>query len=334
MTFEILAMSLSSFQYFSKAPMPFFLMSSKMGFNSGSLAKSSSLPDSRSFAASLWMAGLYMEMSSKLLPIIASASSAVVFKLSGFTANCSPLSMSLTMRRPVPFSVSRSSAVGGTTMAFLPLSSGLAFKPLMMTISPGAQARGAPIIAPPPPPPPMLSMPPMPGRPPIAFPMASGPPVASENFRKIMSLLSQRLMASMPFFSTSSKYSFISGSFLSFSTPAWTCVCHASMACFFAGSAMIFASSACICSTFAGSFMYASSAAGSVMSRARRATDVCLAAEEAPKTAKLLEAAKPLQAAAAATAPRAMRRLPARRDIAGAIFGCDGRGRRGGRGKN
>mmetsp|Transcript_96925 Transcript_96925/g.312403 ORF Transcript_96925/g.312403 Transcript_96925/m.312403 type:complete len:201 (+) Transcript_96925:129-731(+) len=154
MTFEILAMSLSSFQYFSKAPMPFFLMSSKIGFNSGSLAKSSSLPDSRSFAASLWMAGLYMETSSKLLPMISSASSAVVFKLSGFTANCSPLSMSLTMRRPVPFSVSRSSAVGGTTMAFLPLSSGLAFKPLMMTISPGAQARGAPIIAPPPPPPP------------------------------------------------------------------------------------------------------------------------------------------------------------------------------------
>mmetsp|Transcript_72550 Transcript_72550/g.183671 ORF Transcript_72550/g.183671 Transcript_72550/m.183671 type:complete len:220 (-) Transcript_72550:372-1031(-) len=219
MTFEILAMSSSSFQYFSKADMPFFLMSSKMGFNSGWFSKSSSLPDSRSLAASVWMAGLYMETSSKLLPMISPASSAVVFKLSGFTANCSPVSMSLTMRRPVPLRVSRSSAVGGTTMAFLPLSSGLAFKPLMITMSPGAQDRGELDIAPPPP---MLGMPPMPGIPPIAAPMASGPPVASENFRKIFSSFSHLLMASMPFFSTSSKYSFISGSCLSFSTPDLT----------------------------------------------------------------------------------------------------------------
>mmetsp|Transcript_69998 Transcript_69998/g.182437 ORF Transcript_69998/g.182437 Transcript_69998/m.182437 type:complete len:222 (+) Transcript_69998:190-855(+) len=215
MALEIFAINLSSFQYFSRAPMPFFLMSSKMGFSSGSFCRSLSLPDSRSFAASDCSAGLYSETSSRFEPISSSAACAVVLRLAGLTANWSPESRRRTMTLSVPSSVLRSSVVGGTTMAFLSFSSGAFCRPLMMTSSPGLKPCGAGGA---PPMPPMPGMPPIPPMPPIRPPRLSGPPVAWENFAKILSSAWYFSRALKPFLSTSAKKSFISGSALSFST--------------------------------------------------------------------------------------------------------------------
>mmetsp|Transcript_94652 Transcript_94652/g.267633 ORF Transcript_94652/g.267633 Transcript_94652/m.267633 type:complete len:233 (-) Transcript_94652:350-1048(-) len=208
MALEIFAMRSALSQYFSSALMPFFSMSSKIGFSSGSSLRESSLPDSRSFAASVWIAGLYMETSSRLPPTAASAACAVLLMFEGFTANCSPESIILTTSLPVPSSVALSSAVGGTIMAFLPLSCGAFERPWTITSSPGLKAGAA-----------AEGMPGMPGMP-VMPGMPSMPPVAIENFLRTCSLLCHLPRASKPFFSMSAKNSFISGSCFSFSTPA------------------------------------------------------------------------------------------------------------------
>mmetsp|Transcript_87731 Transcript_87731/g.246490 ORF Transcript_87731/g.246490 Transcript_87731/m.246490 type:complete len:351 (+) Transcript_87731:62-1114(+) len=235
----------SSSQYFSSAAIPFFLMSSKMGLSSGSFCKSSSLPESLSFAASVCNAGLNNDTSSKFLVMRSSTSSAVVLKLSGFTANWSPVSSSRTIKRPVPASASFSFLVAGTTMAFFPFSSGALAKPWMITSSPGLNVFGDVAAGAPP------AMPCMPG-------MPCGPPMAFENFWRSASFFSYFFMASGPFFLTSSRMSFSSGSSSIDFTADCIFVWKSSNTFLFSGSSMILFTSACNPFIFSGSFMSSS----------------------------------------------------------------------------